>query len=755
MNIKNILQKLYGIETIDCKKMAGYDSINYAIKTVDNQKYVLKLHVSGSNLDFINAENEMMLWTAKSFEFESSVPHFSKNNLLLDVAENHHCRLLTFLEGEFLAETKKTTSLLTSFGIFLAKLVLSLKDFNHLAIKGEESKWDLQHVLMSEKYLNDITNPSRRKLAQYFYLQHRENVMPHVYDLRKQIIHGDANDWNVLVKEGQVSGIIDFGDACYSHLINDVAIAAAYIAFEQKDPIESIAHFVAAYHKVNPLEKLELELLYYLIANRLTVSVCNSAYSRKLNPENEYISVSEKFAWETLEKWISINPIKAKNSFLDAVEIPREKAVENQKILTKRNQFFSKAISLSYKEPIQMTRAAFQYMYDANGNTYLDAYNNIPLVGHSHPKVVNAVQRQMAKLNTNTRYLYPVMNEYAAQLLSKFPSKLNKLFLVNSGSAASDLAIRLATNFTGKNDVLVLEQGYHGNTRLGIDISAYKFDGKGGSGAKSNIHKLPLPNAYNGKFTGADAGNLYASEAVEILQNKKAMGADFAAFIAEPIVGCGGQMPLPNGYLSVVFDEMRKMGGLCIADEVQIGFGRLGSHFWGFEMLGVEPDIVIIGKPMGNAHPIAGVVTTSEIADAFANGMEFFSSFGGNPVSCAAGKAVLEVLEEEKLQNHALSVGNYFKDELKKLQFRYPQIGDVRGSGLFLGIDIVKDPVSKEANTELAHKIKNVLKENFVLVSTDGPYDNVIKTKPPLCFSKGNVDIVVTNLNKILNDCNL
>ncbi len=750
MNIVQLLLELYGLNVTDFKKMEGYDSTNYSIISSDNQKYVLKLHDSNSDSSFIEAENQMLLWTAERFEYESSVPHLSKKNKILNDFGEYKCRLLSFVEGDFLANTTKTKKLISSFGEFVAKLDMALKDFNHLAIKALESKWDLRHALKSQKHSTEVIDPSKRKLVDYFYLQHNEKVLPNIYNLRKQIIHGDANDWNVLVKNGKVSGIIDFGDACHSHLINEVAIASTYIAFDQSDPVETIANFINAYHKINPLEKLELELLYYLIANRLIVSVCNSAYSRRLNPENEYISISEKGAWETIEKWISINPIKAKNTFLDAAEIHKNKTPNTSKILQKRNRFFSKAMSVSYQEPIQMTGAAFQYMYDADGNTYLDAYNNIPLVGHSHPKVVNAIQKQAAQLNTNTRYLYTIMNDYAEQLLAKFPAKLNKLFLVNSGSAASDLAIRLANNFTGKKDIVVMDHGYHGNTRMGIDISAYKFDGKGGKGARTNIHKLPLPNVYNGKFTGENAGTLFADEAVKIIQQKNSEGTEFSAFIAEPIVGCGGQVPLPPDYLQKVFAEFRKLNTICIADEVQIGFGRLGSHFWGFEMLKVVPDIVIIGKPMGNAHPIAGVVTTTEISDAFANGMEFFSSFGGNPVSCAAAKAVLDTLEEEQLQSQALETGNYFISELKKLQKSFSCIGDVRGSGLFLGIDIVQDKFSKEADTKLAKHLKNALKEKYILVSTDGPFDNVIKTKPPLCFNIKNVDLIVESIHQIL-----
>ena len=330
-------------------------------------------------------------------------------------------------------------------------------------------------------------------------------------------------------------------------------------------------------------------------------------------------------------------------------------------------------------------------------------------------------------------------------MLGYFPEKLNKVFFVNSGSAATDLAVRMAQNFKQRKHLAFLEHSYHGNTQIGIDVSAYKFDGIGGKGTPKNSIKLPLPNLFKGIF---NTSNAYAEDAIEKLQeaidNKKLP----AAFLAEPISGCGGQVPLADGYLKQLYPFLKEHGILTISDEVQTGFGRLGSHFWGFEMHDVIPDMVILGKPMGNTHPIGAVVCTQEIADAFANGMEFFSSFGGNPVSCAVGLEVLNIIEEEKLQENALVVGNYYKAELKKLQSEFSCIGDVRGQGLFLGIEFIDSKGQPE--TKIAQELKSQLKENFILVSTDGPHDSVIKTKPPLCFTKENVDHVIYSLNRIL-----
>ena len=396
-----------------------------------------------------------------------------------------------------------------------------------------------------------------------------------------------------------------------------------------------------------------------------------------------------------------------------------------------------------------MRGAAFQYMFDAAGNTFLDAYNNIPHVGHSHPKVVAAGQKQMAQLNTNTRYVYEELTQYAEKLLKYFPESLCKVFFVNSGSAASDLAIRLAHAHTKARHLLVMESGYHGNTQTSIDISDYKFNNPKGEGQKDHILKTPLPNIYKGQFAGhPEAGALYGKETVSQIKNSP---FPLAAFIAEPVVGCAGQIPLAEGYLKEVYPAMRAQGGVCISDEVQTGFGRLGDHFWGYEAQGVVPDIVVLGKPIANGHPMGAVVCNAEVADSFGKGVEFFSSFGGNPVSCAIASAVLDVIEEENLQARAKQVGDHYQSLLKKLALQFPALGDVRGSGLFLGIEIVKEG-TQEPHTELAQHLKNEMRERHILISTDGPFDNVIKTKPPLCFSKENAEQVVQVLEEILNN---
>jgi 4-aminobutyrate aminotransferase-like enzyme len=420
--------------------------------------------------------------------------------------------------------------------------------------------------------------------------------------------------------------------------------------------------------------------------------------------------------------------------------------------LSARRDLLGKNLSISYQRPLKIVRGWMQYLYDDTGRAYLDVYNNVPLVGHSHPRVVKAAQAQLALLNTNTRYLHDNVNCYAERLTKLLPHPLRVCFFVNSGSEANELALRLARTHTNREDVIVLEHAYHGHTNTLIDISPYKFNGPGGRGKKPWVHVAPLADDYRGAYRRGDpeAGAKYAGHVAEILQRARVEGRGVAAYIAETLPSVGGQMVFPPKYLAEVYRHVHAAGAVCIADEVQVGFGRLGTHFWGFETQGVVPDIVVLGKPIGNAFPLAAVITTEEIANSFNNGMEFFSTFGGNPVACAAGLAVLDVLEGEKLQGHALRVGAHLIEGLRKLQAAHALIGDVRGSGLFLGIDFVLDRETREPAPLQAAYVVNRLRDCGILAGTDGPHHNVIKLRPPLVFSDADALLFLETLDRIL-----
>lgn len=750
--MNKLFQTEFGLQEVELKKLDGYDNANYLIKT-DSNKYIFKTYEYNDELlDFVKAENETLLFLQKKDKSKYPTPIQFKDNSYIKIlnieGEKRICRMLSFLDGQFLGDVTHTKKIFQSFGMSLSEMNLSLQSYKNHTIMSRQWEWDIQYLDLNKKYINDIPDAKDRNTVNYFFQQFEEIVRPVLPSLRKQIIHNDANEWNVLSKNGEVSGFIDFGDLAHSLLINELAIAITYACYDKKNPLEWASIILTSYHSKLPIKEDEIKVLYYLIAARLVISVCNSAHSKKTDPQNTYASSSERSAWKMLYTWLSINPINAENNFRTAIGLTVEQPQSIEKEVKRRYQHISPILSLSYNRPIYMVRSAFQYMYDAYGNTFLDAYNNIPHVGHSHPKVIEAGQRQMAKLNTNTRYLYDQLSEYAEKLVSKFPSSLNKVFFVNSGSAASDLAIRITKIHTGYEKLMVMEYGYHGHTQTAIDISDYKFNNPKGQGQKDFILKTKIPDTYRGKYTTNDgsAGKMYAQEAIEQINNSV---LPIAAFISEPIVGCAGQIPLADGYLKEIYPAIRKQGGICISDEVQTGFGRLGDYFWGFEAQGVVPDIVIIGKPMANGHPMGAVICTNEIAESFSKGVEFFSSFGGNPVSCSIAISVLDVMEEEKLQENAKVVGDYYKSLFLELQKKYDCIGDVRGSGLFLGVEIIKNS-SLEQDTKLAHHIKNELRNRNILISTDGPFDSVIKTKPALSFTKANAKKVVDNIDEIL-----
>lgn len=464
-----------------------------------------------------------------------------------------------------------------------------------------------------------------------------------------------------------------------------------------------------------------------------------------LNFKNDFPGVAN---FNEIDVWKSVCPDP--NLLFKANRLQPKSVISNRDLINYRKQHLGKSLSLQYKVPIKMVRGAGQYILDQFGKKYLDTVNNVAHVGHEHYSVVKAGQEQMALLNTNTRYLHENINELAKELLETLPPELNVLHFVNSGSEANELAIRMVKSATGENDIIASEVGYHGNSNMCIDISSYKFDGKGGNGAPEHTHIFPLPDAFRGKYRGENTGNKYAEEVKKQIGKIKAKGRNVGGFIIEPIISCGGQVELPDGFLAKSYEYIRAAGGICISDEVQTGCGRMGKTFWGFQLHNVIPDIVTIGKPLGNGHPLAAVACTQEVADKFANGMEYFNTFGGNPISCAIGAEVLSIVKREKLQENALIIGEYLKSELKKLAIEFPIIGDIRGQGLFLGVELVDEKRNPlEAQTDY---LANRMKDYGILMSTDGPDHNVLKIKPPIIFSKENAEELIFYLKKILNE---
>ena len=754
-NVQEIAKTYYGIEGF-ATPLNGYDEINYLIKTKEGNQLVFKASKVENDLHFLQAQAEILHHLSKS-ALKNNFPTLIKNKydqyILPDCRIGDtvwNIRILTWLEGDFWVNIPvKNQKLYESLGTFLGRMDKELQGI-YLHPAERTLIWDINRAADAKAKFKFISEPEKRRLAAYFLLQFDTEVTPLLSCLRKALVHNDANDYNVLVRNELVCGLIDFGDIVWTSLVNNLAIACTYAMLNTDDPLEKANWIVAAYHKEFPLKEQELDILYYLIAARLCISVTESAEKMSLESENEHHFLTDTQAWILLNQLIRINPLKAADSFRRACGFsPAIHQGDYHDLLKARKELIGKNLSISYRQPLKIVKGALQYLYDDQGNTYIDCVNNVSHVGHCHPSVVWAIQHQVARLNTNTRYLSDLIVKYAHDLTRLLPPKLKVCYFTNSGSEANDLAIRMARNFTGNQDIFVLDHAYHGTSTLAIEMSPYKFDGKGGFKQKPYIHKAVSPDLYRGLYQYDDpqAGEKYALDLLKLLEE---LSSPPAAFICETLLGVGGQIPLPEGYLKKVYEHVRGFGGVCIADEVQVGFGRVGEKFWGFELQGVEPDIVVMGKPMGNGHPLAAVVVTEEIADAFNNGMEYFNTFGGNPVSMATGQAVLDTLKEEKLQEHALRVGNTLMDGLRHLMEQHPIIGDVRGHGLFVGAELVKDRKTKEpAIPEIDH-IVEAMKDRGFLLSTDGPLHNVLKIKPPLVFSEQNAKDLVKNLGEVL-----
>lgn len=443
------------------------------------------------------------------------------------------------------------------------------------------------------------------------------------------------------------------------------------------------------------------------------------------------------------------NPAALMNMADDKVEYaPLDKAA----VLADRQRLFGRNLKLSYADPVLLMRGWRHHLFDQWGRPYLDAYNNVPHVGHAHPRIQAVAADQLKRMNSNTRYLHPAQGAFAEKIGSKMPDGLSVCFFVNSGSEGNELALRLARAATGGRDMITPDHGYHGNTTGAMDISAYKFNAPGGAGQPDWVHLIEVADDYRGRYRrdDPDRAEKYAAQIGGALDRIAARGGRLAGFIAETFPSVGGQIIPPDGYLARVYARIRAAGGICIADEVQTGLGRLGQHYFGFEQQQAVPDIVVLGKPIGNGHPLGVVVTTRAIADAFAKGPEFFSTFGGSTLSCRIGKEVLDIVDDEGLMQNAGVMGARLMDGLNGLAEKHALIGDVRGQGLFIGVDLVADRDHRTPATEVAEYVKNRMRENRILIGCEGPHDNILKIRPPLTIEADDVDMILSVLDQVL-----
>lgn len=666
----------------------------------------------------------------------------------------HMVRALSWLPGVPLAEAEATPAVLHSLGANLGRLSKALRGFFHPAAWQPDFLWNLDNAATALAWRSEIADPACRAAVDQLARTRFADLPRRLSSLRQAVLYQDANDYNVLVDAGHVSGLIDFGDVSYGRQVNELAIALAYAALDKADPVAVMAAVTRGYVSEFALEPGELDVLFDLVMLRLSQSLCISSHRATDIADNAYLAISQAPAMRLLARLVGLDPATVTASLGEAAGLPLPPAWERapeewspETLRARRKDRIAPSLSVAYSKPLTIVRGKGAWLYDYQGRAYLDMVNNVAHVGHCHPHVVAAIARQAEVLNTNARYLHKTLLDYADRIVATMPGDLSVCVFACSGSEANELAIRMARTATGRQDALVLDMSYHGHTTALIDISPYKFARKGGKGRKPFVHVAPLPDPYRGRHRGVAAGSGYVAEIERLIAEEV---ADPAFFIAESYAGVGGQVIPPEGFLQGAHGAVRKAGGVCIADEVQVGFGRAGTHMWAFDEQGTIPDIVTLGKPIGAGHPMAAVVTTPEIARSFANGMEYFNTFGGNPVSCAAGMAVLDVIEQEGLQENARVVGAYLQDGLEQLAKRHELIGDVRGRGLFVGAELVTDRESRAPATRQAAEAVNLLRERAILLSTDGPDENVIKIKPPMVFDRDNADLFLTAFDEVL-----
>jgi len=654
--------------------------------------------------------------------------------------DRHFVRLYDVLPGSGRGDPLALSdAAIADWGEMTARLARALRGFSHPSAH-RTMLWDIQHALRTRSMLDDIPDTRRRAAVASVLDRFEAVVVPAWPLLRAQVVHTDFTIDNALVDEaGRISGIVDFGDMSFSATVVDIASVIDSLANgRDPDDLFRVSRLVLdGYQRVTPLQPLELQLMGELIATRSAVTIAIPAWRAARGLEDaefaeRYTASAETIVraildagWDEAARRLSGSPRPARDRDLAA----------------RREAVLGPALEpLTYEHPIHMASARGVWMTDTDGRRYLDAYNNVPCVGHAHPRVAEAVARQARLLNTNMRYLHETAIELAERLVAICPPGLDTVLFVNSGSEANDLAWRMATTFTGNTGGLCTARAYHGISQASAALSPESWlSGR----PPANIETWLPPDTYRGT-------NLDPSGFAAALERLDARGFAPAAAILDGALTSDGFYDLDPTYVAELVRLTRAAGGLWIADEVQGGHGRTGDAMWSFQRFGIVPDFITLGKPMGNGHPVAAVITRREIAQRFAADTVFFSTFGGNPVSAAAGLAVLDVLEDERVLPRVKLAGEALRAGIRDVATRHDAIGDVRGMGLAIGVEIVSDRDTRTPDAAATDAIKEGMRDRGVLVGTTGTAGNILKVRPPLAFTTAEVPVFLDALERAL-----
>jgi 4-aminobutyrate aminotransferase-like enzyme len=748
---RQLLREGFGVESSSLTALAGERDQNFRVDTPAGQQFLFKISNPADERPVLEMQ------AAALRHIEQADPGLPVMRALPTAAgdpwvevpgpdgRTYPARLFTFLPGHVIANTTLTTAAMRAHGQVTARLGRALRGFFHPAA-DYEILWDITRIPTIRPLLAYVSDGARRAQLERVLDRFETRVAPALPALRAQVIHGDMSLDNVLFGDDlRVSGIVDFGDMTHAPLVCDLAVAVADVLHGRGDAIEAADAIIGGYTCVTPLEDEEAALLADLVAARLATEIAVTAWRLGLYPENvAYAASSEPGARAFLDDMETMGIDVVARRFREASRGLPYRGSATPGLLERRRRALPRS-PLFYSRPVHLVRGEGVWLFDPDDRRYLDCYNNVAVVGHSHPRVVHAVTQQQRLLATHSRYLHEAIVELAEQLQGTLPTGLDAVMVVNSGSEANDLAWRIARAATGRGGAIVTACAYHGLTEATHALSPEEW----AAGERpAHVATVPAPDGYRGPYRRDTSGwaERYAGH-IDAAAN--ALGdRGLAAMYLDPAFTADGILSPPPAYLREAARRTRALGGLVVADEVQAGHGRSGTHLWSFQASGIEPDMVVMGKPMGNGFPVAAVVVRSQLLEDVPAETELFSTFGGNPVACAAALAVLAVIDDEDLMANAAKVGSYLRQGVLTLAERHPLIGDVRGEGLLVGAELVDETGAPAAGQ--ASRVTEAMRDRGILLSATGPAGNVLKIRPPLVFQHEHADLLLDALDEVL-----